>query len=101
MTRPTDSALAKPGTPSAVFDGNDLVLTLWGSSSCPVIVASARLEGSTLRLTPAPPTSQMCTMDLGPHEQRVGLPAGASPDAIAAVVLEDPAGPDVQVELAR
>lgn len=63
-----------PEGPQAAWvqDGGRLAITLWGSSTCPVVgtdihVVKPAFEGNTVKVDLAPPSDGICTMDLAPH----------------------------------
>jgi hypothetical protein len=86
-----------------VLDGRELVLTTYGSSTCPYRVRKVEpVDEHSVRITPLRyPPDRVCTMDYRPSTVRTPVPAGLSATEVreALVILES--GRTVSVPVAR
>jgi hypothetical protein len=72
-----------------------LLVTVWGSGSCPSVASSALVspDGRTVRLSlRSYPADRPCTADFAPGTSVVTMPSGITPAKRTRVVLADPAG---------
>ncbi len=97
------SGPAKPMRPKVVWKGATLVVTAFGSSSCPPVASQASATSAhRLRIIlQQPPDDQPCTDDYGPHRSRVASPSSGidlgSP--VTARLVQDGDDPLVRVRL--
>jgi hypothetical protein len=66
-----------------VGEGDQIAVSVWGSSTCPPIgerisVVNDASSGNTIAIEMAKPTDQPCTMDLVPHTTQFWTPAEVS-----------------------
>ena len=66
-----------PFSPSVVWEGDTLIVTAFGSSSCPPVATGATVAGDQLLLISfADPPEQACTDDYAPSVSRIAAPEG-------------------------
>lgn len=96
---------ADPGaialTPRAdwIDGGHALVVTTYGSSSCPPVLTEASADGQHITVTLGPSEQKMCTADLAPRATYVPAPDGVDA-ATKTTVTIDLQGESTEVEVA-
>lgn len=72
-----------------------LLVTIWGSGSCPSVASAASVskDGRTVRLSlRSYPGDKPCTADFAPGTTDVTMPPGIAPAKRTRLVLDDPGG---------
>lgn len=64
-------------TPSVVWRQDELIVTAFGSSSCPPVARGAVVvDPHTVAISFEAPPKQACTDDFAPHDSRIPAPSG-------------------------
>lgn len=73
---------------SWIDGGHALVVTTYGSSSCPPVLSDVTADGQLLSVTLGPSEQKACTADLAPRGTYVAAPEGLDPATVVKVTID-------------
>jgi hypothetical protein len=95
-----DPAIASAASTSLHRNGDDIILTTYGSGNCPFVISKVeQIDAATVRIELDIPRAQRCTTDMKKHEAIVQPPPGATPDDWTAAVVVKPQREPRRIEI--